>query len=381
MIGRSFIVVAAVASLASCASVACAQAVRSGNPICLVVLLVLGCGQSSTAPGDARWGSVASAAQIVFMSPTGSQSVPGSGSPAAWELVVMNLDRSGRKQVTRNEEQEFLPHFSPDGTRLLYTRFTSGGYGLEGSTSRVTLYDFATGSTRDLTDTGKDSYPVWSPDGTRIAFLSTRDASTPGNGMALWLMNADGSDSREIGHPSGESLDRGWGDIAWSSQDWILFVVAENNANSTCFKTRLDKIRPDGTERTQVTDGGPNCTPAGMEQNGDADPGYSADGATIYTSRGLPTPPPGIPGGTVRKLYAVSSGAWFPGKQERDLSWSPAPDCIEGVPKGSPEGTRIVLFRACAGERFGLTATDTAGSYRTWIADGFGPDWNPAWKP
>ena len=329
-----------------------------------------------------RWGLVVSTAQMVVMAPTGAQPVPGSGSgAAAWELAVMNLDASGREQLTRNQEQEFLPHFSPDGTRLLYTRFTSGGYGIAGSQSRVTVYDFATGSTRDLTATGHDSYPVWSPDGSRIAFLSTRDRAPGQGGPALWVMKADGSGAHEIGHPSGGNLDIVWGDIAWSRQDWLLFVVAETGTSGTCFKTRLDKTRPDGTQRTQVTDGGPNCTPPGMEQSGDADPGFSANGATIYTSRGFPYSPPGMPGATVRKLYMVSSDAWYAGKPERDLSLARAPDCIEGVPKVSPDGARILLFRACAGERAGVTVTDTAGSYRTWIADGFGPDWNPAGTP
>jgi hypothetical protein len=322
------------------------------------------------------------AAQIVFMAPTGSRHLPGSSAGAGdWDLVVMNLDGSGRRQVTQNHEQEFLPHYSPDGTRLLYTRFTSGGYGVAGSASRVTVYDLATGATRDLTDTGSDSYPVWSPDGNRIAFLSTRNQAPAPGRHALWVMDADGSHAREVARPSGEALDFEWGDIAWSSQDWILFVVAENNATNTCFKTRLDKIRPDGTKRTQVTNGGPNCTPSGMEQNGDADPGFSADGATIYTSRGFPAVPPGIPGGTVRRLYALSSGAWYPGKVERDLSLPSAPDCIEGVPKGSPDGTLILLFRICAGMPAGVVVADTAGSFRSWVADGFGPDWNPAWRP
>ncbi len=333
-------------------------------------------------PPEARGGSAVSRAQIVFMAPTAGQPAPGAASGSGgWELKVMDLDTSGREQVTHNQEQEFLPHFSPDGTRLLYTRFTSGGYGIENSQSRVTVYDFATGTTRDLTDIGMDSYPVWSPDGSRIAFLSTREFAPGRGGPALWVMSADGSDAHEIGHPAGGNLDIVWGDIAWSSQDWILFVVAETGTSGTCFKTRLDKIRPDGTHRTQVTDGGPNCTPQRMEQSGDADPGFSADGTTIYTSRGFPYSSPGMPGSTVRKLYAVSSDAWYPGKPERDLSVSSVPDCVEGVPKGSPDGTRILLFRGCVGERFGVTLTDTSGSYRTWVADGFGPDWNPAAKP
>ena len=82
----------------------------------------------------------------------------------------------------------------------------------------------------------------------------------------------------------------------------------------------------------------------------------------------------------MRKLYAFSSDAWTPGKTEADLSLPSAPDCIEGVPKASPDGTRLLLFRACAGEpHMGITLTDSAG-YRRWIADGFGADWNPAYR-
>jgi hypothetical protein len=175
-----------------------------------------------------------------------------------------------------------------------------------------------------------------------------------------------------------------WGDPAWSSDDWILFVVQQTPGG--CLKVRLDKIRPDGTQRTKVSDGGANCTPPMMEQSGDADPGFSADGRTIYTSRGLPKMPPGaiatpnamLP--TERKLVALSSDAWTAGKVETDLSLPAEPDCIEGVPKGSPDGTRVLLFRACfdaSAGRGGVYVADAAGTSRTFVADGFGPDWNP----
>jgi hypothetical protein len=308
-------------------------------------------------------GPAPSGAQIVFEAP----GIPGGES--VQELFTMNLDGSRLTQITHDGLNKFLPHFSPDGTRLVYSKFLAGRYGDPNAQTDVVVYDFASAQETRLTNTGKGFQPAWSPDGQRIAFGSYA-------GDSLHIMNADGSNVHLVGGPSGALDDNHWADFAWSSDDWILFTVAQFTNN--CYKVRLDKIRPDGTARTKVTDGGPNCTPGGMEQSGDADPGFSADGRTIYSSRGFPRSPAGLPGRTERRLYSFSSDAWTPGKVETDLSLPSAPDCVEGVPKGSPDGTRVLLFRACAGEpHAGVTLTDAAGSYRTWIADGFGADWNP----
>lgn len=323
-----------------------------------------GPGNTAAGGGPGTGGSRASTAQIVF-----AASVPGSANTAE-EIFTMDLDGSNRTQITHDGLTEFLPHFSPDGTKLLYTKFLVGSSDSDPNLQAdVFVYDFGTSTEKQLTHTRTGFQPVWSPDGKTIAFGSVA-------GDALWMMNADGTNAHIVARPSGAADDVRWGDYAWSTDDWIYFVVAQNTNN--CFKTRVDKMRRDGTARTQVSDGGPNCTPSGMQQNGDADPAPSADGKTIYSSRGFPRAPAGIPGSTERRLYAFSSDAWTPGKVEHDLSLPSAPDCIEGVPKGSPDGTRVLLFRACAGEpHTGVTITDTAGSYRTWIADGFGADWNP----
>jgi Tol biopolymer transport system component len=294
---------------------------------------------------------------------------PGVAGAAVQEIYVMNLDGSGRRQLTRDGLSKFLPHFSPDGTRILYTKFYAGNYGDPNAVTDVAVYDFATDAETRLTRSGRGFQPAWSPDGTRIAFGTY-------SGDSLWTMDADGRNLRFVGAPSGASDDEVWHDTAWSSDDWILFVVGQTV--NGCFRPRLDKIRPDGSNRTRVSDGGSGCTVPGREPTGDADPGLSPDGRTIYSSRGLPFSPPGFPPNTTeRKLYALASDAWTPGKAERDLSLPSAPDCIEGVPKVSPDGTRVLLFRACQREPWGITLADTSGSYRRWITDGFGPDWNP----
>ena len=139
-------------------------------------------------------------------------------------------------------------------------------------------------------------------------------------------------------------------------------------------------MRPDGSGRVPITDGGPHCTPAGLEQSGDADPGISPDGTTLYSSRGLPVTVSGTAGMTVRHLYRFSSAPFTPGKVETDLSLPAHADCVAGVPKVSPAGDRVALFLFCRADpaRAGVTLTTPGGATWTFVAPGFAPDWNPA---
>jgi len=317
--------------------------------------------------------------QIVVMM-TGGQPA---GAGVSSELGLVDLDGSDLEQLTHDGTFKFLPHFSPDGTKLAYTKFAVGGYGSPDAQADVAVLDLVTGVETMVTTGGANVQGTWSPDGKRLAYLHGDKLAT-GVG-AMWIVDVDGSNAKQIAAAAGtvDDLANGWGDIAWSpAGDWILFTVQQNVAG--CFKVRTDKLLSDGSARTQVSDGGANCTPMGAEQSGDADPGWSHDGTTIYSSRGFPYAPAGASAGTERKLFALSSDAWLAGKPETDLSLASEPDCIEGVPKGSPDGTRILVFRACfdAGGATtmtggGLYVTDTAGSYRTFVTAGFGGDWNP----
>ncbi len=339
----------------------------AGFQFVLLAGMMISCGGSgSPVPSS-------SPPQMVFMRPAGRRGpLPPGPSNTDWEIVVMNLDGTNRRQLTNDGKFNFLPHFSPHGSKVMYTKYAVGGYGDPSAKMDVFVFDLASGQETQLTHTGMSIQGVWSPDGSQIAFGTYQN-------HGIWLMNADGSNAQLIAQPSGAADDLQWGDYAWSSDNWILFSVAQNANN--CFKVRLDKMRPDGTSRTQVDDGGPNCTPAGMEQSGDADPGFSLDGQTIFSSRGFPVPPAGTTAGTERKLYSFSSDAWYSGKPENDLSLPTEPSCIEGVPKGSPDGQHVLLFRICfdtGAPVGGIYVTDTAGSYRTFVTQGFGADWNPA---
>ncbi len=311
------------------------------------------------------------ARQIVFMLPENRNAVPPVPGPnnVPWDIAIMNFDGSGFVQLTNDGKFNSQPHFSPDGAKIVYTKYAVGAEGDPNAQSDVFVYDLTSAREIQLTHTRSSVQPSWSPDGRHIAYGSLA-------GDSITIMNADGFNPVVVARRGPGELQ--WGDYTWSRDNWIYFTVAQN-ANS-CFKTFTAKIRPDGTSPTQVSDGGPNCTPRGFEQSGDADDGPSSDGRTIYTSRGFPIHAAGSTQATERKLYAFSSDAWYPGKPERDLSLPSEPSCVEGVPRGSADGKHVLLFRLCfdTGSPIGgIYLTDTSGSYRTWVTPGFAPDWNP----
>ncbi len=86
---------------------------------------------------------------------------------------------------------------------------------------------------------GFDNQPVWSPDGTQIAFVSNRD----GGNVDLWLMNADGQNARRLATTPGDDNLGSWSPdgkkIVYSNKDevgeslWIIDVASGENTRLT----------------------------------------------------------------------------------------------------------------------------------------------------
>jgi Tol biopolymer transport system component len=93
---------------------------------------------------------------------------------AAGARQFLWFDRTGKQvgEIGRPDiESPFDPALSPDGRRLALSR-TAGG------NSDVWLMDVARGVLGRFTvDTAIDNYPVWSPDGSRLVFVSGRRGS------------------------------------------------------------------------------------------------------------------------------------------------------------------------------------------------------------
>jgi len=134
-----------------------------------------------------------------------------------------------------------------DGTNL---------YKLDASTSQITQLTF--GGYRDL-------HPAWSPDRSKIAFVSNRDGN-----FELYVMDTDGSEIRQLTDtPEDETRPE------WSPDGTNIVYVLVTTLESGLQEKRLHLISASGENMEQITNGPEN----------DNDPNWSPDGRYVTFSR------------------------------------------------------------------------------------------------
>ncbi|MFD4025458.1 hypothetical protein ACFWRV_18365 [Streptomyces sp. NPDC058576] len=85
------------------------------------------------------------------------------------------------------------PAFSPDGTKLVFTRTSPGGTGDAAGPSRILIADVASGEILDEVrppadqETGGDAQPTWSSDGANLAFTRNQTINGNGGNKHIWV--------------------------------------------------------------------------------------------------------------------------------------------------------------------------------------------------
>jgi Tol biopolymer transport system component len=120
-------------------------------------------------------------------SPDGTKLVFSSLSPGS-DIYIVNLDGSGLKRLTKTKYWEVLPQFTPDGKNIMFMS-DKENYGGE-----YYLTDLNGSNYRRLVpDYFGVSEACFSPDGKYVAFTSQK-----GLGREVYIMDADGSDIRQL---------------------------------------------------------------------------------------------------------------------------------------------------------------------------------------
>ena len=250
-------------------------------------------------------------------SPDGSQIVFSGARFGGVNIIRMNADGTGQVPLTDTLDpvSNTQPAWSPDGTKIAFVSNRAGSRRGEiwvmnaDGTNPVRLTENVQLGTDSFGPFyGLDLSPAWSPDGTRIAFSSTRNGL---NNNEIYVMNANGSNQIRLTNNTFEDNDpfwvRGGGRITYTSrrnaQNGIWEINQDGSSDHQITNGFLADWSPDG-HKLALTDSDPSSNFAFAvfltDEEGDnrvklTNNGFFNSSAPVWQTLGGPVPPPPPP--------------------------------------------------------------------------------------
>jgi Tol biopolymer transport system component len=163
-------------------------------------------------------------------SPDGTKIVYGAG-----DLYLINADGTNLTRLTTDPRYEANPQFSPGGSQIAFTCSRPFSGTPPGNNDEICVINADGSNERKLTDNPySDVAPTWSPDGSKIAFMTEGG----GGSWGIWTMNADGSNKKGlvIGNkpewsPDGTKI--AYGAVPPGANNPQIFVMNSDGTNKT----------------------------------------------------------------------------------------------------------------------------------------------------
>jgi hypothetical protein len=155
----------------------------------------------------------------------------------------MDADGSNDYCLTNSYQQEYEPIWSPDGTKIYFSRSVLGGC----DPFEIFAYDLNTGLENRLTyNFNRELTPIVSPDGQFIVYAKGEEGHSGCSWMDVWIMRVDGSNQHLL---YGASYSYDW-PAAWGKANNRILIKTQS-FNGMC---QVALINPDGSDLVQLTE-------------------------------------------------------------------------------------------------------------------------------